>query len=257
MTPSSRCPEERARGFSLLELLVVFVVIVLLCSAAALPLAAQVQLRRTDEARRMLDEARDALLGFAAAQARLPCPATPASFGEEAFAPGSDANDGGCADFHAGLLPAAALAMNHLDSQGFLRDPWMTERNRVRYAVFGGAVNGVAHALTRTNGLQMATMQALGDAQPLSLCVLDGRGARAPRAAVRPPTSSRSARRSLVLSTGPNGSLDPSPGSDEARNLDGRSVFVARETGPDFDDLVDWGGILMVVNRLVIAGRLP
>jgi prepilin-type N-terminal cleavage/methylation domain-containing protein len=256
MTASSRCPEERARGFSLLELLVVFVVIVLLSSAAALPLAAQVQLRRTDEARRMLDEARDALLGFAAAQGRLPCPATPTSFGQEAFAPGSDANDGGCADFNAGLLPAAALAMNHLDSQGFLRDPWMTERNRIRYAVFGGAVNGVTHTLTRSNGLQMATMQALGDASHyLFVC---STGAAASASGCGPAASQLTKRAAfLVLSTGPNGSLEPAPGSDEARNLDGDGVFVARDAGPDFDDLVDWGGILMVVNRLVIAGRLP
>jgi prepilin-type N-terminal cleavage/methylation domain-containing protein len=244
------------RGFSLLELLVVFVVIVLLSGAAALPLAAQVQLRRTDEARRMLDEARDALLGFAAAQGRLPCPATPASFGQEAFAPGSDANDGGCADFNAGLLPAAALALNHLDGQGFLRDPWMTERSRVRYAVFGGAINGVTHTLTRSSGLQMATMQALGEASHYLFVCSTGVAANASGCG---PAANQLTKRAafLVLSTGPNGSLDPLPGSDEARNLDGDSVFVAREAGPDFDDLVDWGGIMMVVNRLVVAGRLP
>lgn len=244
------------RGFTLLELMIALVVVTILASGIALPLAAQVQARRTDEARRLLAEARDALLGFAAAHGRLPCPATIDSLGQEAYAPGGSAIDGACASFHGGFLPGAALGLAGLDAQGFVRDPWASDRNRVRYAVHGAAVNGIANALTRVNGMQMATLAGLG-AAPHYLFVCSS-GAAASGSGCGPASSQLTRRAAFVLvSTGLNGAVEPAAGSDEARNLDGDAVFVAREAGPDFDDLLDWGAISLVVNRLVVAGRLP
>lgn len=244
------------RGFTLLELMIALVVVTILASGIALPLAAQVQARRTDEARRLLAEARDALLGFAAAHGRLPCPATIDSLGQEAYAPGGSAIDGACASFHGGFLPGAALGLAGLDAQGFVRDPWASDRNRIRYAVHGGAVNGIANALTRVNGMQLATLAGLG-AAPHYLFVCTS-GAAASGSGCGPASSQLTRRAAFVLvSTGLNGAIEPAAGSDEARNLDGDAVFVAREAGPDFDDLLDWGAISLVVNRLVVAGRLP
>ena len=63
---------------------------------------------------------------------------------------------------------------------------------------------------------------------------------------------------SVLLSTGANGVNDPAPGSDEAANLDGDDAFVARDPAEGgFDDLLDWGSIHLVIQRLVAAGRLP
>src|SRR3954466_13391118 len=73
------------RGFTLIELLVVMVALAVLLAGLAVPIAAQVQMRRQDETRRLLDEARDAILGFAASNGRLPCPATEDSGGTESF----------------------------------------------------------------------------------------------------------------------------------------------------------------------------
>lgn len=232
------------------------VVLALLVAGAAVPLAAQVQMRRVEETRRQLEEARDAILGFAVAHGRLPCPATAASLGQEAFTPGSNGNDGGCMDFHGGLLPAAALALTNLDAAGFARDPWAGERNRIRYAVFGGAINGVNHALTRANGMQMATLQAMGAAPHYLYICSTGALANASGCG---PASSQATRRAafLLLSTGLNGAQQPAAGTDEARNLDGDGVFVSREAGPDFDDQLHWGAIHLVVNRMVVSGRLP
>ena len=83
----------KPRAFTILELLVVMVIVALLASGLAMPLAAQIQSRRQEEARRQLDEAREALLGFAAAHARLPCPASASSRGEESFTPTGDATN--------------------------------------------------------------------------------------------------------------------------------------------------------------------
>src|SRR4051812_29282785 len=84
--PSSRFPEGR-RGYTLLELAVALLVIAVLTGMLALPLAAQVEMRRGEETRRRLGEARDVLLAFAATHGRLPCPASATSRGEESFEP--------------------------------------------------------------------------------------------------------------------------------------------------------------------------
>src|SRR6187399_3688767 len=126
----------RQRGFTLLEVLVALVVVALLASGLAMPLATQLQQRRTEEARRQLEEAKEGLLGFAAAHGRLPCPASASSRGEESFATGGDGTNGNCSNFHDGFLPGATLGLAPLDAEGYLRDPWGSPRNRIRYAVF-------------------------------------------------------------------------------------------------------------------------
>ena len=82
----------------------------------------------------------------------------------ESFAPGGDTGNGNCSNFYDGFLPGAALGLAPLDSEGFVRDPWIGARGRVRYAVFGGGadVNGVVNPLTRANGVQAATLPGLG-----------------------------------------------------------------------------------------------
>ncbi|HUP98637.1 MAG TPA: prepilin-type N-terminal cleavage/methylation domain-containing protein [Usitatibacter sp.] len=253
MTPSSPC--RRRHGFTLLELAIALVIVALLASSLALPLAAQLQMRRYDETRRMLEEARDALLGFAVAHGRLPCPAAAAT-GDESFAPGGDPGNGRCANFYGGFLPAAALGLSGVDPDGFLRDAWGTVGNRIRYAVHGGAIAGVENALTRANGLQVAGLPALG-AAPHYLMVCST-GAAASAGSCGPAANQLTRRAAFVLvSTGPNGGLVAAPASDEARNLDGDLVFVAREQSDEFDDLLQWTAIHQLVNRMLVAGRLP
>ena len=256
---SWRCPRARG-GFTLLELMIVLALVAVIASGLAIPLAAQVQARRVEETRRLLEEAREALLGFAAAHGRLPCPATATSRGEEAFAAGGDAGNGACATFHGGFLPAAALGLAPLDREGFLRDAWLEEANRVRYAVHGGAIGGTAHALTRADGLRMATLPALGAAAHyLYVCA----AAEAVDAKGCGPAANQLTRRAafVLLSAGRNAPLAPPPGGGEARNLDGDGVFVAHEprseAGREFDDLLHWGAIHALSHRMLLAGRLP
>lgn len=252
----------KARGFTLIELLVVMVALTFLLAGLAVPIAAQMQMRRQDETRRLLEEARDALLGFAAANGRLPCPATEYSNGQESFSATGSAVNGDCASFHAGYLPGATLGLAPLDPEGFVRDPWLTPRSRLRYAVFGAgsAINGVVNPLTRTNGMQAATLPGLGNAAHFLFICSSGTQATAGGCG---PAANQLTRRAafVVLSVGPNGTLQPAAGSDEARNLDGDGVFVYREAsmapGREFDDQLLWVPIHLVVSRLMSAGRLP
>src|SRR5258707_1260537 len=134
---SSSRPRRRG-GFTLVELMLVLLVLGLAITSIAVPFAAHLQMRRTEETRRQIDDAREAVMGFAAANGRLPCPASESSNGLESFAPGGDASNGNCSSFYDGLLPAATLGLAPLDTAGYLRDGWGTSRNRMRYAVFGG-----------------------------------------------------------------------------------------------------------------------
>lgn len=249
-----------ARAFTLVEVMVVLLVLALLASGIAVPLAAQLQMRRAAETQRALAEAREALLGFAAANGRLPCPASESSAGDESFAAGGDASNGNCSNFHDGLLPGAALGLSPLDAQGFVRDPWGSPRNRVRYAVFGdgASVGGVTNPLTRTGGMRAATLAALGAAPHyLYIC---STGAAANGSGCGPAANQLTRRAAFVLiSLGANAQASPAPASDEARNLAGAPVFIHREASAvdGYDDIVQWTPVHLVVNRLLSAGLLP
>lgn len=236
----------------------VALVLALLAAGLAIPLAAQLEARRYAETRRLLDEAREALLGFAAAAGRLPCPATEASRGEEAFAPGGSAATGACARFE-GFLPAAALGLAPLDEEGFLRDAWGTPKHRVRYAVADTTINTVAHPFTRTHGMRLATLPAIAEAP--GLLFLCASGAPVTPTSCGPPANQLTRRAAFVLlSAGPDAARPPAAGSDSARNVDGDAVFVAHEptegTEP-FDDIVTWVPVNLLASRLLAAGRLP
>lgn len=242
------------RGFTLIEVMVVLLIVGLLAAGLSMPLAAQVQLRRIDETHRRLDEAREALLGFAASHGRLPCPASDASRGEERFASGGDAVNGQCERFHDGFLPAATLGLAPLDDEGFLRDAWGSRANRIRYAVAGVPVGAVASPFTRANGLQASGLAAIGAASHfLFICASAspiGGGSCG-------PASNQLTRRAAFVLVSLGADAQAAPGADSARNVDGSGLFVAREAGPGFDDLVTWVPAAILASRLMAAGRLP
>ena len=96
---------QQQRGFSLVELSVVILVLGLLLGGLMGPLSAQRENARLKDAKDQLDGVRIAIEGFALANGHLPCPATPASGGSAALAPGA------CAVQH-GFVPATTLDLN-------------------------------------------------------------------------------------------------------------------------------------------------
>jgi prepilin-type N-terminal cleavage/methylation domain-containing protein len=264
---SSRLLEARAqevRGFSLLEVLIALLVLTLALTGLAMPVASQVALRRQADTQRLLEEAREALLGFAILHGRLPCPATPTSRGIEAFTAGGSALDGRCERFHDGLLPAATLGLPGLDDAGYARDAWGTgAAGRLRYAVFGNGqvLGGVANPFTRTNGMRAATLLSLGVA-PDYLFVCHS-GSTATQTDCGPAANQVTRRAALVVfSLGPNAGTPTGPGTDEARNQDATPVFVTRVGGAigdskAFDDTLTWSSVAMLASRMMAAGRLP
>jgi prepilin-type N-terminal cleavage/methylation domain-containing protein len=250
----------RCRAFTIIEMMIVLFVFTVLVSGLMVPIATQVALRRYEDTRRQMDEAKEAILGFAVANGRLPCPASASSKGLESFAPGGDALNGLCSNFHDGYLPGASLGLAPLDTEGYVRDAWGTPSNRIRYAAFAGTIGSIANALTRVNGAQASGLAALGSAPHYLWICASGLGATATGCGA---ASNQLTRRAafVLLSLGPNATQVPNPGSDEARNLDASPVFVSHEIsaapGNEFDDQLTWVPASLLVSRLLAAGRLP
>jgi len=65
----------RGKGFSLVELAVALAIMALLIAGALIPLSTQMEVRNTADTRRTMESIREAIIGFAQANGRLPCPA--------------------------------------------------------------------------------------------------------------------------------------------------------------------------------------
>jgi len=136
---------QKNSGFSLLELAMVLAIVGFIMGGLLPTLSTQVDIQRIKDTRKQLEEVKDALIGFAAANGRLPCPASTTSNGYESFctsaSPGCGTETfyptaapahGNCKYPHDGLVPAVTLGLSPVDSQGYMVDAWS---NRIHYAV--------------------------------------------------------------------------------------------------------------------------
>ncbi len=236
-----------ARGFSLTELAIVLLIIGILIGSLLLPLSAQRDAQSMSDTQKQLGDMREALLGFAAANGRLPCPASPGATGSE-----NPAGGGACASPN-GFLPAVTLGVAPTDAQGYALDAW---GNRIRYSV---ARSGGSWTYTQAGGLKAAWSSASTLAPDLRVCSTSvGISAAACTAGADLTTGVVA----VILSAGKNGAAPPA-GADEQANLAGNSTFVSHTPTPtgapqgEFDDIVIWLSPNMLYNRLIAAGRLP
>jgi type II secretory pathway pseudopilin PulG len=237
-----------ATGFTLVELTVVLFIVALLLGGMMNTMSFQREQQSVKETQRRLDEARDALMGYAAANGRLPCPASPAATGVE-----NPDNGGACANPWNGFLPAVTLGITQVDAQGYALDGW---EHPLRYAV----TTANSNAFTTANGIKTAWSGVLN--ADLRICNtatgLTGSGASAECA--NNTTLSNSAV-AVLYSRGKNGSATPS-GADEVANGDSDRLFVSHPPAPassgnEFDDLAIWLSPNLLFNRMIAAGRLP
>lgn len=227
----SLCPNdlrrEWQRGFNLVELSIVLVIVGLLIGGLVTPLSTQqaVAKRKSTDAR--LQEIHDAMLGFATRTGRLPCPATAASAGLSSPNTATTA----CTTY-SGFVPAATLGLNGaVDGNTLLVDEWL---NPIRYT------------LSTTGGGAYSNAITLGLAPDLQVC--------GQSACTSILTASAVA---LVFSTGEDGTTTTSP--DQLENTDADVVFVTRTvseaTGAEFDDQLIWLSPNTLAYQLVRAGR--
>ena len=245
-------------GFTLVEVAVVIAIIGLLLGALLVPLATQVQATKIKATDKSLEEIREALLGFAISNGRLPCPDT----GTDGIEDGGGA--AACAN-QQGVLPFATVGVAPLDAWG-RRYTYRVTAEFTRNPVPGSVC--------------VATDSRLGLCD-LGDIMISGR--------VTDPTINDKVERKLgvasaaiVLSHGPNGfgSTDLNgvamaavvAGTDEAENADGDALYQSRSITPaqaacsetnvtqpfcEFDDRMIWLSPNVLFNRLVTAGVLP
>lgn len=210
-----------SKGFTLVELAIVLVIVGFLVSAFLTPLSAQLDQSRNAEARRDLDEIKGVLLGFAVINGRLPCPDTSGDGLEDACANANTTSSTG------GNLPWVTLGLKSTD-------PWdRAYQYRVNNAF-------TANFTLNTVGAGAGIIRVCAD----NACVVT-ESANVPM---------------LVFSRGKNGSVFPPISLDEQENADGDGTFVNHGfiDGPNaYDDLVSWLSTGSIMNRMVTAGRLP
>jgi len=261
-------PTFHQRGFTLMELAIVMFIVTLLLGGMLLPLSAQQDIRNFGDTQKRLTEARDALLGFAIANDRLPCPASSTSNGQESFCTSSSGacsetttvqSHGRCAYPYDGYFPAATLGMSPVDAQGFLVDAWGGETdNRLRYAI----TTANSYAFTFASGMKNTGITTL--APDLQICST-GVGLSVPTVDTAVCDTNKSLATdavAVVYSLGKNAGSGGS-GTEENHNPNPRSTlaadraFVNPVQGTASDDQLLWLSKSTLFNRMVAAGRLP
>ncbi len=242
----------KVQGFTLVEMAMVLVIMGLLLGGGLTLLSTQIEQQKVKGTERQLEEVKEALIGFAIANGRLPRPAASAVIGTERVLP--CANDAQCT----GFIPWAVLGVNKLDGWSKI----------VRYSVTPAFANA-PFAFTTLSSKKVQTRDAAG-----ALTFVAGTAAAC--------TSFNGCILAVVFSHGKinfgttdAGTVVPNQ-SAGATNLDEISndtgtvagsiagtTFIQRTPsegttlGGEFDDIVTWLSPNVLFSRMVQAGRLP
>ena len=236
----------KQKGFTLAEVAIVLVIVGLLMGGLLPTLSGQIDERHNTDTTKQLNDIRDALIGFAIINGRLPCPASTSSNGVESPITGT-----GICDFPYGYVPAATLGLSGTDSSGYAVDAW---NNRIRYAV----TIWNNYTFTKPNGLLLSGISNLLP----NLLVCSTSSGISPTSCNTTALTASPGVPAVIYSTGKNGAQG-SAGPDEAANLDNNQTFVSHlpagngAPGGYFDDIVIWISPNVLISRMVSAGKLP
>lgn len=273
---------KNTNGFTLIEMAVVLVVVMLLLGGLLVPLATQVEQRRIAETQKSLEEIKEALIGYAASHVDsnghpyLPCPDAATGSPLAVINDGQEDRDpstGNCV-FTTGNLPWVTLGTGATDAWG----------NRFFYLVSANVATSNATGLNRSfsssgNGMMLDIMQATPPNDLIRICPFNG------CTTVQALANNVPA---VVISYGKNGygalnvnsaTRNPSPPAtnlDELTNIPNspppttvvsRTLTAAQTPCSDppaggspqceFDDIVTWLSPNVLFNRMIAAGRLP
>lgn len=180
----------RQRGFSLLEIALVLVIVGFALGGIVSALGPQLENKKVSDTQDRIKQASEAIVAFAMVNRRLPCPATMTSNGFESFcttasgACGAEvlppavsvgSTNGRCRGGlapNAGFVPARALGLGEQSPNGLMQDPWAFG---LRYAVDQRVYSGTGNAptskdcsvvpcypFTQVNGLKNAFYDSTG-----------------------------------------------------------------------------------------------
>lgn len=226
--------QKSSRGFTLVELAIVLVIVALLAGGLMVSMSSQIEQRSRSDTQQQLQDIRDALLGFAAShnaldgKPYLPCPDTDGD--------GVENRAGNLCSNVEGTLPWSDLGVGN-------QDAW---NNRFRYRVESSfSRKDIGFTLATSGTLQVCDQAACTSTLATSL----------------PAVIVSHGMNGLGATTSGN-SANPAPaGADELGNTNNDTNFVSHPPTPaganEFDDLVIWLSPNILYNRLIAAGRLP
>ncbi|MGC2048642.1 MAG: prepilin-type N-terminal cleavage/methylation domain-containing protein [Gallionella sp.] len=240
-------------GFTLVEIAMVLFIVALLLGGLVPTINVQLEQQRTNETRKKISEIKDALIGFAIINGRLPCSADGTrSPGQAGY--GTERTPPCTAGTAYGVVPWITLGTSETDGWG----------NRFTYRVaydFADTTDGSTGACGATTAGVSFQLCSTIPANPNLLTVQSA--AAGTVIASKIPV--------IIISHGKNGygAYSPLGGSpplsvpvgntDEVANTDhiSNTVYVSHSQTSGFDDLVDWVPITILDNRMVAAGKLP
>lgn len=255
------------QGFTLIEIAIVLVIVGLLLGGLLMPLATQVEVQRRTETERTMEQIREAMIGFAIANGRLPCPADPA-IATGTINAGNERNPAGpCTGGLLGVVPWVTLGVNELDAWG----------RRFTYRVTPSLADSDPTTVTPPPGCLQTTVNA-----SFALCSVGNMDI---RTGLAPAAFVATAIPAVIVSHGKNGRgaflptgtqmtcpavpIPPPvlPPPEEVANADcpgkpptlfiSRTPTTATAPGGEFDDIITWIAPPTLMKSMVDAGRLP
>lgn len=222
----------RTRGFTLIEMAIVLVILGLLLGGLLVPLSNQVENEKRGDTEETLDAIREALIGFAMLNGRLPCPDTTATpDGTENSPCGTALNL-----VATGTLPWATLNLNAGE------DGWYQD---LGYTVIQAFTNTTSFSANYTNTAGWTNVLTVYDATNCGGGAGNAISLTVPALIVSPGKPKEAAATS----------------AHENENTDGDGCFVNRDfsdvAGNEFNDIVTWISPNILYTRMVSAGRLP
>ncbi|MPS48148.1 type II secretion system protein [Methylobacillus sp.] len=243
----------REDGFSLIEMAVVLVILGFVITALILPVTAQREVSSLRQTENQLAIAQKALIGFAQANGRLPCPATLTSRGVEVFEQQASEGGGECHPT-AQLLPASTLGIQPVNDQGQAVDGWGTP---IFYKVAQSNRGGSALPdFTTRNEMSLVGMASL--MPEIRVC--------ASSSDCSDTSYLINNAVAVVFSLGSTGAQvlgGAAPGgADEQANLINDNIFVshdirANDSNGSFNHIVTWISPYILYNAMIQAGQLP
>lgn len=232
----------------MVEMAIVLAIVALLLGGLLPVISSQIEQQHRSESRKYMDEVRDALLGFAVANSRLPCPDITSDGIEDMAAAvitdnipiaGQSTKTYSCSAIPVGTIPSVpynTLGVSPRDSYNstlvYAVTPAFSERNEVYSATGGGGV------LLSTSFFNLSSIGTL------QICTA-GCAANLTTTAV-----------GVIVSRGANWATATS--SDETENTNSDAKFISRDFAQNgYDDLVVWLSPNTLFNRMVTAGKLP
>ena len=269
-------PITSARGFTIAELAVALAILALLIFGAMVPFSTQVEIRNTNETRRTLDSIKEAIIGFAQANGRLPCPANGAVPYGTAGAGTEQFTSPSCtATF--GAVPWATLGTSETDSWGRRFSYWVSP-------IFADDLPPAATTWSSAGQTPACVPNPAPTQASFALCSLGVLNVNTRDEGTRSLTPVGSALPVVIISHGKNGygayttagiTLGAPPGADESANAAhsaAATTFSARnpsgaasgcsDAAPaqplcEFDDIVAIIPASVLISRVVAAGKLP